>query len=164
MAISVVEVKTDNGMVGVEVILLFGSISIHGVEGEVGTIVMDIDSGHGVMEEIARVGVVLVEEEVREDKRGEVLEVSDEKGVGKAEREVGGFCVLREYREVGKRLVVLVSIEFSLMEEKNGDVVKVDIDDKITVLKEEIIAFVDVCHMEGKRVGETLEVLCNVVR
>lgn len=103
MAISVVEVKTDNGMVGVEVTLLFGSISIHGVEGKVGTIVMDIDSGHEVMEEIARVVVFLVKEEVREDKLGEVLVVSDEKEVGKRVTEVAGFRVLKEYREVGKR-------------------------------------------------------------
>lgn len=163
MAISVVEVKNDNGIVGVEVTLLFGSISIHGVMGEVGTIVMDIDSGHGVMEEIARVAVVLVEEEVREDKLGEVLVVSDEKGVGKVVTGVAGFCVLKEYREVGKRLVVLVSMEFSLMEEKKGDVIIVDNEEKITVLKEEIIAFVDVHSMEGKGVGETLEVLCSVV-
>lgn len=62
VAISVVEVKTDNGMVGVEVTLLFGSISIHGVVGEVDTIVTDIDSGHGVVEEIRTVGVVSIEE------------------------------------------------------------------------------------------------------
>lgn len=49
------------------------------------------------------------------------------------------------------------------MSEKKGDVVIVDIEENITVLKEEIIAFVDVLSMEGKGVGETLEVLCNVV-
>ena len=54
-------------------------------------------------------------------------------------------------------------IEFSLMSEKKGDVVIVDIEENITVLKEEIIAFVDVLSMEGKGVGETLEALCNVV-
>lgn len=68
VAMSVVEVNTDNGMVGVEVTLLFASISIHGVVGEVENIVMDTDSGHGVMEETARIAVVLVEEEDSEGK------------------------------------------------------------------------------------------------
>lgn len=45
VANSVVEVNTDNGMVGVEVTLPLGSISMHGVVGEVGIIVTDIDSG-----------------------------------------------------------------------------------------------------------------------
>lgn len=86
MALSVVEVKTDNGMVGVEVTSGFGPTSIHGVVGEADTIVTDIDSGHWVVEERVNMVVVWVRrrlpfwgEVVRE-----VLAVSDEEKVGKA--------------------------------------------------------------------------------
>lgn len=51
VAISVIEVKTNNGIVEVKVTLLFGSISMHGVMGEVGTIIKDIYSRHGVVGE-----------------------------------------------------------------------------------------------------------------
>lgn len=60
VAISVVEVNTDIGMLGIEVTSLLGPISIHEVVGEAGTIVTDIDSGHGVVEEIKQVVVVSV--------------------------------------------------------------------------------------------------------
>lgn len=96
VAISVVEVNTDIGVMGVEVTLLFGSISIHGVVGEVGTIVMDMDSGHRVVGKTLIVGVVSVEKVVREDVIGEVLVVSYETGIEKAvAEEEPGFSVLK---------------------------------------------------------------------
>lgn len=96
MALSVVEVKTDNGMVGVEVTSGFGPTSIHGVVGEADTIVTDIDSGHWVVEERVNMVVVWVRrllpfwgEVVRE-----VLAVSDEEKVGKAVTEDPVMSVL----------------------------------------------------------------------
>lgn len=116
VAISVVEVKTDNGMVGVEVTSLLGSISIHGVVGEVGTIVTGIDSGHGVVEERIIMGVVLVEKVIRVEVVGEVRIVSDEKGCG----------------EVGNRVVVVVNME--LLEEENEEDIDIVAVEKIMVL------------------------------
>lgn len=115
MANSVVEVNTDNGMVGIEVTLSLGSISMHGVVGEVGTIVTDINSGQGVVEEIVKVVVVLVEEVIGEGMDGEVLVVKDEE-VGKAVTEEEPlFPILKECEEIGERLVVVMSTEFSLV-------------------------------------------------
>lgn len=96
VAISVVEVNTDIGVMGVEVPLLFGLISIHGVVGEVGTIVMDMDSGHRVVGKTLIVGVVSVEKVIREDVIGEVLVVSDETRIEKGvTEEEPGFSVLK---------------------------------------------------------------------
>lgn len=96
VALSVVEVKTDNGMVGVEVTSGFGPTSIHGVVGEADTIVTDIDSGHWVVGERVNMVVVWVRrllpfwgEVVRE-----VLAVSDEEKVGKAVTEDPVMSVL----------------------------------------------------------------------
>lgn len=114
MANSVVEVNTDNGMVGVEVTLPLESISMHGVVGEVGTIVTDINSGQGVVEEIVKVVVALVEEVIVEGMDGEVLVVKGEE-VGKAGTEEPLFPVLKECEGIGERLVVVTGTEFSLV-------------------------------------------------
>lgn len=115
VANSVVEVNTDNGMVGIEVTLPLESMSMHGVVGEVDTIVTDINSGQGVVEEIVKVVVVLVEEVIGEGMDGEVLVVKDEQ-VGKAVTEEETlFPVLMECEVVGERLVVIMSTEFSLV-------------------------------------------------
>lgn len=50
LTISVVKGKTEKGMVGVDVTSVLGSISTHGIVGEVGTIVMVIVSGQSVVE------------------------------------------------------------------------------------------------------------------
>lgn len=115
VANSVVEVNTDDEMVGIEVTLPLGSISMHGVVGEVGTIVTDIDSGQGVVEEIVKVVVILVEEVIVEDMDGEVLVVKGEE-VGKAVTEEEPLSpVLKEGEDLGERLVVVLSTEFSLV-------------------------------------------------
>lgn len=128
VVISVVEVKTDIGMVGVEGTSLLGSISIHGVVGEVGSIVTDTDSGHGVVEERIILGVVLVEKVIRGDVVGEVI-VSDGKGV----IDDSVFSVLKECGEVGNGVVVVVSIELSLVEVKEEDIDIVDIEEIIVL-------------------------------
>lgn len=115
MANSVVEVNTDDEIVGIEVTLPLGSISMHGVVGEVGTIVTDINSGQGVVEEIVKVVVILVEEVIVEDMDGEVLVVKGEE-VGKAGTEEEPlFPGLKEGEDLGERLVVVMSTEFSLV-------------------------------------------------
>lgn len=115
VANSVVEVNTDDEIVGLEVTLPLGSISMHGVVGEVGTIVTDINSGQGVVEEIVKVVVILVEEVIVEDMDGEVLVVKGEE-VGKAVTEEEPlFPVLKEGEDLGERLVVVMSTEFSLV-------------------------------------------------
>lgn len=158
VAITVVEVKTVSGMVGVDGTVLLGSISIHGVVGEVGTIVTDIDSGHGVVEETVTMGVVSVEEVIREDVIGEVLVVLDETEVGKVvTEEEPGLSVLEELMEVG-------SIELTPVEEEEDDIDTVDIEEEMIVLKEVVIALVDVPTTGNEDVGETLEVLYGVVR
>lgn len=158
VAITVVEVKTVSGMVGVDGTVLLGSISIHGVVGEVGTIVTDIDSGHGVVEETVTMGVVSVEEVIREDVIGEVLVVLDETEVGKVvTEEEPGLSVLEELMEVG-------SIELIPVEEEEDDIDTVDIEEEMIVLKEVVIALVDVPTTGNEDVGETLEVLYGVVR
>lgn len=60
VARSVVEVRTDTGTVGVEVMALSGSSSIHTVVEAVGTMVTDMDSGQGVVEKMLVKGVVVV--------------------------------------------------------------------------------------------------------
>lgn len=60
VAIPVVEVNTDIGMVGIEVTSLLRPISMHVVVGEADAIVTDTESGHGVVEEIKQVVVVSV--------------------------------------------------------------------------------------------------------
>lgn len=158
VAITVVEVKTVSGMVGVDGTVLLGSISIHGVVGEVGTIVTDIDSGHGVVEETVTMGVVSVEEVIREDVIGEVLVVLDETKVGKVvTEEEPGLSVLEELMEVG-------SIELTPVEEEEDDIDTMDIEEEMIVLKEVVIALVDVPSTGNEDVGETLEVLYGVVR
>ena len=94
VAISVVEVKTDNGTVGVEVTSAFEPTSIHGVVGEADTIVTDMDSGHGVVEDRVSMVVVRVGEVIREVVVGEVLVVSVDKKVGKVVTEGPVFSVL----------------------------------------------------------------------
>ena len=94
VAISVVEVKTDNGTVGIEVTSAFGPTSIHGVVGEADTIVTDMDSGHGVVEDRVSIVVVRVGEVIREVVVGEVLVVSVDKKVGKVVTEGPVFSVL----------------------------------------------------------------------
>lgn len=75
VTIEVIEVNND-GVMDVEVTSPFGSL--HVIGGEVGTIVMDMVSGHGVVRETRSVGVVSVEKVIREDVIGEVLVVSDD--------------------------------------------------------------------------------------
>lgn len=88
---------------------------MHGVVGEVGTIVTDINSGQGVVEEIVKVVVVLVEEVIVEGMDGEVLVVKGEE-VGKAGTEEEPlFPVLKECEGIGERLVVVMGTEFSLV-------------------------------------------------
>ena len=89
VAISVVEVKTDNGTVGAEVTSVFGPTSMHGVVGEADTIVTDMDSGHGVVENRVSMVVVRVGEVTREVMVGEVLVVSVDEKVGKVVIEGG---------------------------------------------------------------------------
>lgn len=89
VAISVVEVKTDNGTVGVEVTSAFEPTSIHGVVGEADTIVTDMDSGHGVVEDRVSMVVVWVGDVIREVTVEEVFVVSIDEKVGKAVREEG---------------------------------------------------------------------------
>ena len=94
VAISVVEVKTDNGTVGIEVTSAFGLTSTHGVVGEADTIVTDMDSGHGVVEDRVSMVVVRVGEVIREVMVGEVLVVSVDEKVGKVVTEGPVFSVL----------------------------------------------------------------------
>lgn len=67
------------------------------------------------MEEIVKVVVVLVEEVIGESMDGEVFVVKDE-DIGKAVTEEESlFPVLKECEEIGERLVVVMSTEFSLV-------------------------------------------------
>lgn len=81
VAISVGEVNTDTGLVGVEVTSLLGPVSTHGVAGETGAIVTDTESGHGVGEQRKQPVVVSVAKVFREDVVGEVLVFKVEEGV-----------------------------------------------------------------------------------
>lgn len=95
VAISVVEVKTDNGTVGIEVTSAFGPTSIHGVVGEADTIVTDMDSGHGLGEDKVSMAVVWVGDVIREVMVEEVFVVSVDEKVGKSVTEEGPvFSVL----------------------------------------------------------------------
>ena len=89
VTISVVEVKTDNGTVGIEVTSAFGPTSIHGVVGEADTIVTDMDSGHRVVEDRVSMVVVWVEDVIMEVMVEEVFVVSVDEKVEKAVREEG---------------------------------------------------------------------------
>lgn len=89
VTISVVEVKTDNGTVGIEVTSAFGLTSTHGVVGEADTIVTDMDSGHGVVEDRVSMVVIWVGDVIREVTVEEVFVVSIDEKVGKAVREEG---------------------------------------------------------------------------
>lgn len=80
VAISVGEVNTDTGLVGVEVTSPLGPISIHEVAGETGAIITDTESGHGV-EQIKQLVVGSVAKVFREDVVGEVLVFKVEEGV-----------------------------------------------------------------------------------
>lgn len=146
VAISVVEVNIDIGMVALEVISLLGPISMHGVVGEVGTIVTGIDSGHGTVEERTKDGVVLLIGTITEDVVGEVLEVSD-KGILKALTEDSVFSLLEFDGEVGEDLVIEVTTECTLEEERVEDSVRVDIEEEIMVTKEEVSAVVEVLNI-----------------
>lgn len=160
VAISVVEVKTDNGVMAVEVTLLFGSISIHGVVGEVGTIVMDTDSGHGVVGETVIMGVVAIENVVKEGVTTLVLVVSDGRRVGKAvTEEEPGFSVLTEYEEVENKLTEVGGIELSVMEEKEVDIDETEIEEEMILPKAVVIALVDVPSIGEEVVRQTHDVL-----
>ncbi|KAI5128006.1 Gdp-Fucose Protein O-Fucosyltransferase 2 [Manis pentadactyla] len=151
VAISVVEVNIDIGMVALEVISLLGPISMHGVVGEVGTIITGIDSGHGTVEERTKYGVVLLIGTITEDVVGEVLEVSD-KGIVKALTEDSVFSLLEFHGEVGEDLVVEVTTECTLEEERVEDSVRVDAEEEIMVTKEEILEVVTtgvICAVVG---------------
>ena len=89
VTISVVEVKTDNGTVRIEVTSAFGPTSIHGVVGEADTIVTDMDSGHGLGEDRVSMAVVWVGDVIREVMVEEVFVVSVDEKVGKAVTEEG---------------------------------------------------------------------------
>ena len=89
VTISVVEVKTDNGTVGIEVTSAFGPTSTHGVVGEADTIVTDMDSGHGVVENRVSMVVIWVGDVIMEVMVEEVFVVSVDEKVGKAVREEG---------------------------------------------------------------------------
>ena len=89
VAISVVEVKTDNGTVRIEVTSAFGPTSIHGVVGEADTIVTDMDSGHGLGEDRVSMAVIWVGDVIREVMVEEVFVVSVDEKVGKAVTEEG---------------------------------------------------------------------------
>lgn len=163
VAISVVEVKMDNGTVDTEVTSLFVSTSIHGVVGEADTMVTDIDSGHWVEEERVNTVVVLVGEVIRGDMVGEVLVVSDIERVGKAlTKEDLVISVLEICEEVGKDLVVVVSTELALMEDREEDIVIVGIEEEMMVLKGVITALVEVLNIGKGDEGETLKVLKGI--
>lgn len=89
VTISVVEVKTDNGTVRIEVTSAFGPTSIHGVVGEADTIVTDMDSGHGLGEDRVSMAVIWVGDVIREVMVEEVFVVSVDEKVGKAVTEEG---------------------------------------------------------------------------
>lgn len=131
--------------------------------GEAGAIVTDIDSGHGVVEEIKHVVVVSVAKVFREDMVGEVLVVSDEKRVVKAVTEDPVFSIPERGEDVERESVVVTSIEFTLAEDGEEDIIVVDIEEEIIVPKEVLSAFVDVLRVGKESVGETQEVLCDIV-
>lgn len=68
-----------------------------------------------------------------------------------------GLSVLEELMEVG-------SIELPLVEEEEDDIDTVDIEEEMIVLKEVVIALVDVPTTGNEDVEETLEVLYSEVR
>lgn len=78
---------------------------------------------------------------------GEVLVVSDEKRVVKAVTEVPVFSMLERGENVRRELGVVVSIEFTLAEDREEDIIVVDIEKEIVVPKEVVSAFVDVLRV-----------------
>lgn len=78
---------------------------------------------------------------------GEVLVVSDEKRVVKAVTEVPVFSMPERGENVGRELGVVVSIEFTLAEDREEDIIVVDIEKEIVVPKEVVSAFVDVLRV-----------------
>lgn len=94
---------------------------------------------------------------------GEVLVVSDEKRVVKAVTEVPVFSIPERGENVGRELGVVVSIEFTLAEDREEDIVVVGIEKEIVVPKEVVSASVDVLRVGKESVGETQDVLCDIV-
>lgn len=74
------------------------------------------------------------------------------------------LIVPRECGELGKWLVVVVSTELPLVGQREEDIVISGIEEEIIVLKELIIAVVDVRTLREERKGETVEVPDTVVR
>ena len=160
VTISVVAVKTDNGTVGIEVTSAFGPTLIHGVVGEADTIVTDMDSGHGVVEDRVSMVVVWVGEVIREVMVEEVFVVSADEMVGKAVTEEGPvFSALDILEEVEEKLLLVETSELGLME----DDIIAGIEEEMMVPKGVLIALVEVLNIGKAEERETPEVLRAVM-
>lgn len=148
--------NVDNGMVALEGILEF--ISVHGVVDDEETVVIDINSGHGVVEVIIEKGVVSVRVLVREEVAEDVLVVRNEERVGKvvtAEEIV--FSVLEICGEERKELVVAVSTVTALGGDREEDIASVDVEAGVMLVKDVVTSFVEVIPTVTPSVGDALE-------